>query len=133
MMALDRRDGLFFVVIFFGLLVRLALAPPIWHHGEAREGLVVQGIVHNHEWILPLRNGEIPSKPPFFHWLAALSAFVFGPSDLIVRLPMARTDRVALAPNGFSQQGESGFDPFGQVGAGSAFSTARRSMGWTTD
>jgi 4-amino-4-deoxy-L-arabinose transferase-like glycosyltransferase len=87
MMALERRDGLFFVVIFFGLFVRLALAPPIWHHGEAREALVVQGIVRNREWILPLRNGEIPSKPPFFHWLAALPAFVFGPSDLIVRLP----------------------------------------------
>jgi len=72
MMALERRDGLFFVVIFFGLLVRLALTPPIWHHGEAREALVVQGIVRNHEWILPLRNGAIPSKPPFFHWLAAL-------------------------------------------------------------
>jgi 4-amino-4-deoxy-L-arabinose transferase-like glycosyltransferase len=69
--------------------VRLALAPPIWHHGEAREGLVVQGIVHNHEWILPLRNGGMPSKPPFFHWLAALPAFVFGPSDWIVRLPSA--------------------------------------------
>jgi 4-amino-4-deoxy-L-arabinose transferase-like glycosyltransferase len=89
MMALERRDGLFFVVIFFGLLVRLALAPPIWHHGEAREALVVQGIVDNHEWILPLRNGEMPSKPPFFHWLAALPAFVFGPSDWIVRLPSA--------------------------------------------
>jgi len=89
MMALERRDGLFFVVIFFGLLVRLALAPPIWLHGEAREGLVVQGIVHNHEWILPSRNGEMPSKPPFFHWLAALPAFVFGPSDWIVRLPSA--------------------------------------------
>jgi 4-amino-4-deoxy-L-arabinose transferase-like glycosyltransferase len=89
MMALERRDGLFFVVIFFGLLVRLALAPPIWHHGEAREALVVQGIVHNHEWILPLRNGAIPSKPPLFHWLAGVSAFVFGSSDLIVRLPSA--------------------------------------------
>jgi hypothetical protein len=46
MMALERRDGLFFVVIFFGLLVRLALAPPR-HHGEAREALVVQGIVRS--------------------------------------------------------------------------------------
>jgi hypothetical protein len=58
MMVLERRDGLFFVVIFFGLLVRLALAPPIWHHGEAREALVVQGIVRNHEWILPLVDGS---------------------------------------------------------------------------
>lgn len=89
MMALDRRDGLFFVVIFFALLARLLLSPPIWQHGEAREGLVVQGIVHDHEWILPLRNGEMPSKPPFFHWLAALPAFVFGPIDFIVRLPSA--------------------------------------------
>ena len=50
---------------------------------------MVQGIVRNHEWILPLRNGAIPSKPPFFHWPGALPAFVFGPSDLIVRLPSA--------------------------------------------
>jgi hypothetical protein len=48
-MALERRDGLFFVVIFFGLLVRLALAPPIWASRRAREALVVQGIVRNHE------------------------------------------------------------------------------------
>ncbi len=110
MMALDRRDGLFFVVIFFGLLVRLALAPPIWHHGEAREGLVVQGIVHNHEWILPLRNGEMPSKPPFFHWLAALPAFVFGPSDWIVRLPSAIGAAIMAAATFFmgSQMGGGG-------------------------
>ena len=29
------------------------------------------------------------SKPPFFHWLAALPAFVFGPIDWVVRLPSA--------------------------------------------
>jgi hypothetical protein len=59
MMALARRDGLFFTVMFFALLGRLLLSPPIWHHGEAREGFVVQGIVRNHEWILPLRKGEL--------------------------------------------------------------------------
>ncbi len=89
MIRLDRREGLFFLAIFGALIVRLALAPPIWHHGEAREGLVVQGIVHTHQWILPTRNGEMPSKPPFFHWLAALPAFVFGPIDWVVRLPSA--------------------------------------------
>ena len=89
MIRLDRREGLFFLAIFGALIVRLALAPPIWHHGEAREGLVVQGIVHTHQWILPSRNGEMPSKPPFFHWLAALPAFVFGPIDWVVRLPSA--------------------------------------------
>ncbi len=89
MIRLDRREGLFFLAIFGALIVRLALAPPIWHHGEAREGLVVQGIVHTHQWILPMRNGEMPSKPPFFHWLAAIPAFVFGPIDWVVRLPSA--------------------------------------------
>jgi 4-amino-4-deoxy-L-arabinose transferase-like glycosyltransferase len=89
MIRLDRREGLFFLAIFGALIVRLALAPPIWHHGEAREGLAVQGIVHTHQWILPTRNGEMPSKPPFFHWLAALPAFVFGPIDWVVRLPSA--------------------------------------------
>ena len=120
MMALDRRDGLFFVVIFFGLLVRLALAPPIWHHGEAREGLVVQGIVHNHEWILPLRNGEMPSKPPFFHWLAALPAFVFGPSDWIVRLPSAIGAATMAAATFFMGS---------QMGAEDRLACRRRSFG----
>ena len=48
---------------------------------------MVQTIVQDQQWILPLRNGELPSKPPFFHWVAALTALVFGLSDFIVRLP----------------------------------------------
>jgi hypothetical protein len=39
--------------------------------------------------MLPLRNGELPSKPPFFHWIAALTALVFGLNDFVVRLPSA--------------------------------------------
>lgn len=83
----DRRDGWWFALIFAALLARLALLPPIWQHGEAREGLVVLGIVNNHQWILPFRNGELPSKPPLFHWLAALFAWLIGMNDLAVRLP----------------------------------------------
>jgi hypothetical protein len=41
-------DFLLMVLVFVALLIRILLAPPIWHHGEAREGLVVQGIVHGH-------------------------------------------------------------------------------------
>lgn len=83
------RDTLLFALIFSALLVRLLLSPPIWHHGEAREGLGVQAIVQDHQWILPLRNGELPSKPPLYHWLAALAAILFGLSDFTVRLPSA--------------------------------------------
>ena len=64
-------------------------APPIAFHGEAREGLVVQDVVRHGRWVLPLRNGELPSKPPLYHWIAAAAAHVAGLSDAIVRLPSA--------------------------------------------
>ncbi len=82
-------DKLLFALIFSGLIAHLLFAPPIWNRGEAREGLVVQGIVHNHEWILPFRNGELPSKPPLFHWIAATGALILGDSDFSTRLPSA--------------------------------------------
>jgi 4-amino-4-deoxy-L-arabinose transferase-like glycosyltransferase len=87
--ALEIRDKLLFALIFAGLLLHLVFSPPILHRGEAREGLVVQGIVHNQQWILPFRNGELPSKPPLFHWIAASAAMMFGESDFIMRLPSA--------------------------------------------
>lgn len=65
------------------------LSPPITHHGEAREGLVVQDIVARGDWILPRRNGELPSKPPLFHWAAAASTLAFGAGDAPLRLPSA--------------------------------------------
>jgi len=71
------------------LLVWPLRSPLIGEHGEAREGLVVQDIVQNHRWVLPYRNGELPSKPPLFHWVAAVSAGAFGLSDTTVRLPSA--------------------------------------------
>ncbi len=76
------------------VLVALALAwplaaPPVGTHGEAREGLVVQDVVQHGRWVLPLRNGAVPSKPPLFHWIAAASAHAVGLSDAIVRSPSA--------------------------------------------
>jgi 4-amino-4-deoxy-L-arabinose transferase-like glycosyltransferase len=76
------------------LLVMLALAwplaaPPIGTHGEAREGLVVQHVVDHGRWILPLRNGEVPSKPPLFHWIAAGASRIVGATDIAVRMPSA--------------------------------------------
>ncbi len=64
-------------------------SPPIGLHGEAREGLVVQDVVAHGHWVLPRRNGELPSKPPLFHWIAAAGAHLFGLSDPTVRLPSA--------------------------------------------
>jgi 4-amino-4-deoxy-L-arabinose transferase-like glycosyltransferase len=39
--------------------------------------------------VLPHRNGELPSKPPLYHWIAASLASLFGISDAIVRMPSA--------------------------------------------
>lgn len=88
MATIKGTDALLFVLIFAALVVRGLLSPPIWHHdGEAREGLVVQGIVQTQEWTLPFRNGELPSKPPLFHWIAAVPSLLVGLSDFTVRLP----------------------------------------------
>lgn len=73
------------------------VAPPIGTHGEAREGLVVEHIVDHDRWILPLRNGEVPSKPPLFHWIAAAASRVAGPSDAMVRVPSALAAWLVLA------------------------------------
>ena len=72
-------------------------APPIGAHGEAREGLVVQDIVRHGRWVLPLRNGAVPSKPPLFHWIAGGIGSVIGLSDAVVRLPSALAVWLALA------------------------------------
>jgi 4-amino-4-deoxy-L-arabinose transferase-like glycosyltransferase len=77
------------VGIGFALLLVVAayFSPHIWEHGEAREALVVQDIVNNDRWILPVRNGELPSKPVLYHWIATSFAMLIGPSDFTMRLP----------------------------------------------
>jgi 4-amino-4-deoxy-L-arabinose transferase-like glycosyltransferase len=64
---------------------------PFYTKGEPREALVVWEAVHSGNWILPLRNGhEVPSKPPLFHWLGALTAVALGEVDeFSVRFPSA--------------------------------------------
>ena len=61
---------------------------PIGGSFEAREAHVADVILRNHEWILPLRNGLIPSKPPLFHWLVALMSAPWGAVyEFTTRLP----------------------------------------------
>lgn len=67
------------VLVLCGLLyLPPALATPFFTKGEPREALVVRRMVEHGDWILPKRAAPggwtIASKPPFFHWMAALSA-----------------------------------------------------------
>jgi 4-amino-4-deoxy-L-arabinose transferase-like glycosyltransferase len=81
-------------LVVLTLVLAAALAwpvasPPIGAHGEAREGMVVQDIVLNDQWVLPRRNGALPSKPPLYHWIGATAAHAIGLDDVAVRLPSA--------------------------------------------
>src|SRR5262245_19225488 len=88
-MGVSSRDLAILALLLVLALARPLAAPPIILHGEAREGLVVQDIVVRGRWILPVRNGALPSKPPCYHWIAAIGARAFGLSDVTVRLPSA--------------------------------------------
>jgi len=77
------------MVLVFAALLWPLHRPSIDLHGEAREALVVRSIVRTGSWVLPRRNGELPSKPPLFHWMAASAAHVVGLSDAVIRLPSA--------------------------------------------
>jgi len=82
-------------LVVLGAWLLLALwglgAAPFHTKGEPREALVVWELTHGSSWILPYRNGtELPSKPPLFHWLGALTANARGGLDeWSVRLPSA--------------------------------------------
>jgi 4-amino-4-deoxy-L-arabinose transferase-like glycosyltransferase len=74
---------------------------PFHTKGEPREGLVVWQMTHQGGWILPRIDGpdglEIPSKPPMFHWLAAIASLIHGATDeWSIRLPSAALSLIAL-------------------------------------
>ncbi len=64
---------------------------PLHDKGEPREALVVRDIVVNGNWVFPLKLGQqIPSKPPLFHWFAAMSSLVRGEmTEATLRFPSA--------------------------------------------
>jgi hypothetical protein len=64
---------------------------PFFDKGEPREAMAVQDIVRRGEWLFPLKRAtDVPSKPPLFHWSAALSARVTGRLDeATIRFPSA--------------------------------------------
>ncbi len=59
--------------------------------GEPREVVVAHTMLSQGNWILPTDNaGDMAYKPPMFHWLVAISCWVFGSaSEFACRLPSA--------------------------------------------
>ena len=64
---------------------------PFFDKGEPREALAVQDIVQRGEWLVPLKRAtDIPSKPPLFHWSAALVTKLTGSlNEVTIRFPSA--------------------------------------------
>lgn len=58
--------------VFFLIYLATLAVGPAGGSSEARELHVIDSIISQNEWILPLRNGLIPSKPPLYHWIGAL-------------------------------------------------------------
>lgn len=93
MNRLSPRRGfwLLLIVACVALLPFLGLAD--FHtKGEPREAVVAYSMLESDDWVLPRNNGgDIPYKPPFFHWtIAAASAATGGMvSEFTSRLPSA--------------------------------------------
>lgn len=65
---------------------------------EAREAQVADVIIREGSWVLPLRNGVIPSKPPLYHWFAAFISMISGGvTEFSVRLASQLAAAVCIA------------------------------------
>jgi 4-amino-4-deoxy-L-arabinose transferase-like glycosyltransferase len=69
------------VAIYLAIQAALIGLAGVAGSSEAREIQVADTIRRQGEWILPLRNGVIPSKPPLYHWLVASFSFLTGRVD----------------------------------------------------
>lgn len=84
-----------FWLLFLICVVTIIPFLGLWEYhtkGEPRESIVSYSMLESNNWILPRNNGgEIPYKPPFFHWtVAAVSAITGGQvTEMTSRLPSA--------------------------------------------
>lgn len=64
---------------------------PFFDKGEPREAMAVQDIMTRGEWLVPLKRAtDVPSKPPLFHWSAALASKMAGQvNEATIRFPSA--------------------------------------------
>ncbi|HXJ37127.1 MAG TPA: glycosyltransferase family 39 protein [Candidatus Eisenbacteria bacterium] len=77
----------------------VASSLPFYDKGEPREALVVQGALRGDDIVLPRPDAQhLPSKPPLFHWLAAVAiAFAGRANEFAVRLPSVVLGALAVA------------------------------------
>lgn len=89
--GMTRGVALVFVVSCMMLLPFLGLTD-FNTKGEPREAVVAYTMLSEGNWILPVNNGgEIPYKPPFFHWCVAAASMLTGGvvTEYTSRIPSA--------------------------------------------
>lgn len=86
-----------FAALFLILVGLYARIPEINNSSEAREYQVALDLYEGGSYVLPLRNFEIPSKPPLYHWITAALGFVRGGvTPAIARLTSVASATVVL-------------------------------------
>jgi 4-amino-4-deoxy-L-arabinose transferase-like glycosyltransferase len=87
------KDRYFIYLLAAILLLCCAgiLGRDIITRGEGREALVAQSMVKSGDWVLPTGYAsDIPSKPPFLHWLISIFSLPIGEvTETTARLPSA--------------------------------------------
>ncbi len=84
------RRNLLLIVSILTVLPFIGLTL-FYSKGEPREAVVALSMLNDGNWILPINNGgDIPYKPPFFHWCIALASLLQGyVSEFTARFPSA--------------------------------------------
>ncbi len=85
-----RENSLICCFILFSFLTGLVSVylPEIGGSSEAREAHVIQLMTDQNDYVLPLRNGIVPSKPPLFHWIGVAASWLAGTySPFSARIP----------------------------------------------
>lgn len=76
------------LLVYCAVLLPLIGIPLIGGSSEAREAQVIEVMQRTGEFVLPLRNGIIPSKPPMYHWIGYGVSFLVGEvSEFTARVP----------------------------------------------
>lgn len=89
-MSSSKLSPLILTLIFLVSIIPVLGLPQISGSSEAREAHVAHIIRSTNEWILPNRNGFVPSKPLLHHWLTVLTSTSNGAvNEFSSRLPSA--------------------------------------------
>ena len=93
MKTLTTRNAFWLLLIVACVTILPFLGLADFHtKGEPREAVVAYSMLDSGDWILPRNNGgEIPYKPPFFHWTVAVCSVLTGGavSEFSSRFPSA--------------------------------------------